>query len=39
MQLSLPAAGRRYIRDFEAVRLLSKKFDDLNIISLRTTFS
>lgn len=29
----------RYIRDFEAVRLLSKKFDDLNTISLVTCLS
>ena len=32
-------AVERYIRDFEAVRLLSKKFDDLNTISLVTRLS
>jgi hypothetical protein len=32
-------AVERYIRDFEAVRLLSKSFDDLNTISLVTRLS
>ncbi|NWF50958.1 MAG: DUF1670 domain-containing protein, partial [Ignavibacteriaceae bacterium] len=32
-------AVERYIHDFEAVRLLSKKFDDLNTISLVTRLS
>lgn len=39
MLLNLPAVGRRYIRDFEAVKLLSQKFDDLNTISLVTRLS
>ena len=32
-------AVERYIRDFEAVKLLSSKFDDLNTISLVTRLS
>lgn len=32
-------AVERYIRDFEAVKLLSEKFDDLNTISLVTRLS
>ncbi|QKK01034.1 MAG: DUF1670 domain-containing protein [Ignavibacteriota bacterium] len=32
-------AVERYIRDFEAVRLLSEKFDGLNTVSLVTRFS
>jgi len=32
-------AVERYIRDFEAIRLLSNKFDDLNTISLITRLS
>ena len=32
-------AVERYIRDFEAIRLLNPKFDDLNTISLITRLS
>ena len=32
-------AVERYIRDFEAVKLLNSKFDDLNTISLVTRLS
>lgn len=32
-------AVERYIRDFEAVRLLASKFDDINTISLITRLS
>ena len=36
MLLNLPAVGRRYIRDFEAVKLLSQKFDDLSRINRKS---
>lgn len=39
MLLNLPAAGRRYIRDFEAVKLLNSKFDNLDTIFLVTRLS
>ena len=32
-------AVERYIRDFEAIRLLNPKFDDINTISLITRLS
>ena len=35
----LKDAVERYIRDFEAIRLLYSKFDDLEIISLVTRLS